>query len=126
MRLQTIWTGGFALVLGLAVWLVGVGGESLHSQSPEPTPAPSCGIAATRTTPGQIPLNLNADGSRSVLLPAGSYIINAVEGDTVLFVCHVQANSSIRFDYRLGCELSRNVTSPLGTAVLNEIAAGGA
>jgi hypothetical protein len=70
-------------------------------------------------------LNLNASGTRSARLPAGAYIINALDNDRILFICHVPTNSSIRFDYARGCELSRNVGSADGAAVLDEIASGG-
>jgi hypothetical protein len=91
---------------------------------PTPVSTQACGLSATRTTPPQR-LNLNQAGSRSVQLPDGTYIINTQDSDMVLFVCHVPTNSSIRFDYRVGCELSRTASSAGGTSVLNQIASGG-
>jgi hypothetical protein len=134
--MRTVLAAATAFMLGATVWFTITPDTVLHSQTPSPTatatqapPTPvateACGVTASRTTPPQR-LNLSVDGSRSVQLPDGTYIINALDNQTVLFVCHVPTNSSIRFDYRTGCELSRSVGSPGGAAVLDQIAAGGA
>jgi hypothetical protein len=153
--IRTVILGAMALTLAGVIMMFTTPADVLHSQTPSPTPSPTatetpqatqtpaptptatqtlpptpvivqaCGISATRTTPPQR-LSLNQAGSRSVQLPDGTYIINVLENDTVLFVCDVPTNSSIRFDYRVGCELSRSVGSVGGAAVLNQIASGGA